>query len=123
MHDKFHISLLEPYKPVGQAAPLPPPPVELEDEDKYEAEAILDSKCEGGIMSYYVKWVGYSEDECSWEPVEHMTNAADLIKEYHADYLDALWAPRDQTDHEVRSIQNPSPNREGDTTSCRIPHT
>jgi hypothetical protein len=74
-------------------------------------------------MLYYVKWVGYSEDECSWEPVEHLTNATDLIKEYHANHPDAPWAPRNQMEQEVRNIQNPSPKREGDTTSCRMPRT
>ena len=55
IHDVFHVSLLEPYKPDARGAPTPPPPIEVEGEDEYEAEAILDSKCVNGKMLYYVK--------------------------------------------------------------------
>ncbi len=65
----------------------------VEGKDEYEAEAIFDSKYVDGIMLYYVKWVGYSDDECSWEPVEHLTNSADLITEFNRNHPGALRPP------------------------------
>jgi hypothetical protein len=65
IHDVFHVSLLELYKPDGRGAPTAPPPIKVGCEDEYEVEAILDNKCVDGVTSYYDKWVGYSNDECS----------------------------------------------------------
>jgi hypothetical protein len=55
IHDVFHVSLLEPYKPDSQGASAPPLPIEVKGKDKYKAKAILDSKCIDSKMSYYVK--------------------------------------------------------------------
>jgi hypothetical protein len=49
------VSLIELYKPDWQGTPAPSLPTEVEGEEKYEVEAILDSRYVDGIMSYYVK--------------------------------------------------------------------
>lgn len=31
---------------------------------------------------YRVKWEGYPEEESTWEPIEHLRNVMDKVKEY-----------------------------------------
>lgn len=42
----------------------------------FEVEAIVGSRYSRKKRKWYylVKWVGYSEDENTWEPEEHLTN-------------------------------------------------
>ena len=51
-------------------------------EEEYIVEKILDKKKTNGIMKYKVKWEGYSENECTWEPRENLSNVKYLIEEY-----------------------------------------
>ncbi len=55
IHNVFHVSLLQHYKPDGRDALAPPPPIEVEGVGKYKAVAIFDSKYVDDNMSYYVK--------------------------------------------------------------------
>lgn len=52
-----------------------------EKEERYIIEEILDRKVENGILTYKVRWKGYSLDECTWEPVENFDNL-EAIKKY-----------------------------------------
>jgi hypothetical protein len=69
-HNVHHVSILElaanyPYPGQG---PNPPPPVEIDGEDEYFIEAILESQIHCCKLQYLVKWVGYDMPE--WEPAE-----------------------------------------------------
>lgn len=51
--------------------------------DGYLIESIVDHKCIQGKIYYKIKWVGYSEDENTWEPLELIRKpASNLIDEY-----------------------------------------
>ena len=81
----FHSSLLEPYQEstiLGRIT-QPPPPIELEDGPEYEVAAILDSKIVRNKLYYLVDWLGYSPSECTWEPIENVTNARALLDDFH----------------------------------------
>jgi hypothetical protein len=86
-HPVFHISLLEPAAsdPLpGQTQP-PAPPVEIEGEDFYEIEAILDSRKYRNQVQYLVQWEGY--DHPTWEPLAHFSpESLESIREFHTRY-------------------------------------
>jgi len=94
IHPVFHVSLLEPDHPntIPNRIEDPPPPVEIDGAEEYEVEEIIDSKIDkrytdGGLL-YTVRWKGYEgkPDEISTHPVRSITNADDLIRDFHKKY-------------------------------------
>jgi hypothetical protein len=83
IHDVFHVSLLEPYISDGRTAPEPPPPIELDGQEEYELEAILQSGYRRGVFRYIVKYKGYGPEESKWLPAENLANAQDMVREFH----------------------------------------
>ena len=51
---------------------------------EYQVERVAKQRTKGGVKEYYVKWVGYSDAENTWEPVENLGNSTDLIEEFEA---------------------------------------
>jgi hypothetical protein len=85
IHNVFHIQLLEPYIPntIPNRTQSPPPPIEIEGEEEYEVEAILDHKLDkryADPQRYLVKWLGYNET--SWQGAADLENAQDLLDDY-----------------------------------------
>jgi transposase len=50
---------------------------------EYEVVAILDSKFVHNKLYYLVDWLGYSPSKRTWEPIEHVANAQDLLVDFH----------------------------------------
>lgn len=85
VHPVFHVSLLTAYRPspiVGRD-PVEPPPIEVEGEEEYKVEKILDSRLFRRKLQYLVKWKGYDNSHMSWEPVENVEHATRLVKAFH----------------------------------------
>ena len=97
IHNVFHESLLEPYKPNtldGRPQTLPTPE-EIEGEVEYEVEKIVRNeireterrsrgrKIKSKSLWYLVKWRGYPEDECTWEPAQNITHADEEMELFH----------------------------------------
>ena len=83
IHPVFHVSLLEhaandPYP--GQQTP-PPPPIEVDGEEEYHVDEILDSRTRYRKLQYLVKWTGY--DKPDWENAQNVDGlqAIDLFHE------------------------------------------
>jgi hypothetical protein len=54
-----------------------------ESDTSYEVETILDKTIKKDIIYYKIKWKGYSYEECTWEPSNHLSSNCDrLINEY-----------------------------------------
>lgn len=53
---------------------------------------------------YYVQWRGYGDEEASWEPVTHLRNCQDKIREYE----DSLKGPR-QSPSELQTGKKTKP--------------
>jgi hypothetical protein len=83
---QFNEQYLHPHKPSqyrNQQKPPPPPPIEAEEGTEYEVEAIRDSRRRRGKLQYLVHWEGYPREEDTWEPVENVKKAQELIDEFH----------------------------------------
>ncbi|KAH0605690.1 uncharacterized protein H6S33_004912 [Morchella sextelata] len=86
IHLVFHVSLLSPAAndPLPGQKQLPPPPVEIEGQEEWEVEDILDSRKRRGRFEYLVKYVGY--DEASWQPLSDVEHSPDVVKGFHERY-------------------------------------
>ncbi|MBW0503533.1 hypothetical protein O181_043248 [Austropuccinia psidii MF-1] len=92
VHPVFHVSLLEPVKQstIPNKHQLTPPPVIVEEQEKWEVAYALDSKLKRGKLWYLVEWKGFSEDpeRKTWELASSLTNLPDLFQDFHSFYPD-----------------------------------
>ena len=96
IHPVFHVSLQQPTSSSVIPARVvdPPPPIELDDSDEWEVNRILDSKVDwhrkGLGLLYLVEWKGFDNtpNATSWEPLEHLANATNLVQAFHQAYPD-----------------------------------
>ena len=51
--------------------------------DEYEVEKIVDKRIKNGKVEYKIKWVGYSMEECTWEPLKNLENIKKMIDDYN----------------------------------------
>ena len=82
IHPVFHVSLLSEVRKTYRKTPNPPP-IDVEGELEYEVEEILDSRKFRGELKYLVKWKGYDPSHNSWESVENVANAPELVADFH----------------------------------------
>lgn len=52
------------------------------EESLYTVEKILDKRKIKGEWKYKVKWEGWSEKDCTWEPLENLNNVIYLVNDY-----------------------------------------
>ena len=60
----------------------PPPPTLVEGSLEYEVEGILRDKGKGARQRYLMMWKGYPLSEATWEPMEHLDHAQELLEDY-----------------------------------------
>lgn len=54
-------------------------------EEEYTVEDILDKRTNRkGKIEYLVKWENYPVAASTWEPLEHLTNSMDIIRDFEA---------------------------------------
>ena len=79
IHPNFHISLLEP---APKNAPVQTE-WDIEKEEEYGVEKILDSRKINGKDQYLVKWLRYGDEQNLWEPTKNFSlEAFQKIEEY-----------------------------------------
>jgi hypothetical protein len=93
IHPVINVSQLKEYKDGTDKfpnRPMPltrPDPVAIEDSGApvWEVENIIDHKRRGKNkrILYLVKWKGYPIHESTWEPIEHLDGALELVIEYN----------------------------------------
>lgn len=89
LHPVFHSSLLEP---VSEKPPIPgqqnpePPAIEINGQEEWEVEYILDSKLIRNKIHYRVKWKDYHDLDKTWYPAENFENAPETINDFHNQY-------------------------------------
>ena len=81
IHKAFHVSLLRDFEDnrLGQQ----PPPVEVYGLSEYEIEAIVGHWIYRKQPKYYVSFVGYDASENAWLAEKQLSNAKQLLSEYH----------------------------------------
>jgi hypothetical protein len=86
-HNVFHVSQVHHYTPpvVGQPS-SEPHPVIIDDSEEWEVEQILDSMQRYRKLHYLIQWAGYNHIGTSWEPLENLENAGQVINEFHQDH-------------------------------------
>ncbi|MEI6371517.1 MAG: reverse transcriptase domain-containing protein [Nostocales cyanobacterium ELA608] len=93
IHPVINVSQLKRYQDGSTAFPdrpidvTRPPAVATEDSGapEFEVERIVDHRKAGRrkIIQYLVKWKGYPMSESTWEPVESLDGALDLVVDYN----------------------------------------
>jgi hypothetical protein len=96
IHDVFHVSLLRKYNS-SRGTALQPKPLVIDGELEFEVEKILDHRDrivrsgrkgkpgKGAPLSkreYYVKWLGYGVEHCTWEKEPNLSNCTETLQEY-----------------------------------------
>lgn len=87
VHPVFHTIKLSPVAEdtiSGRPAPSRPGPIIVEATPEFEVEYIKDSRLWRGKLQYLVKWKGYPQEESTWEPLDNVKNAPQLIKDFHS---------------------------------------
>ncbi len=52
------------------------------EDDYFEVEKILGKEMRNGKPYFLVKWWGYGEDQCTWEPLQHLKHAYEYVKKF-----------------------------------------
>ena len=93
IHPVINISCVKPYHDhlPGQPVSAPGPSIVMEDrEEEYEVDIIVDSQYKGKRLEYLVHWKGWSDTDCTWEPLGNLANAADAVTAFHATHPSTL---------------------------------
>jgi hypothetical protein len=48
----------------------------------YQVEKILDKQVKEGNVKYLIKWIGFSKEDSTWEPLENLSNILHMVSEY-----------------------------------------
>src|SRR5215216_548858 len=68
----------------GQRMTPPPEPVEIdaEGQEQWEVEKILNDKIYRRKRMFLIKWKGFPEYEATWEPLEGLQGATQMLRDY-----------------------------------------
>jgi hypothetical protein len=88
IHPVFHVSLLQPVSSAYRVDAVPPPPIVIDESLEYEVSQILDSRIRRNKLEYLVDWKGYGPQDRTWEPASALTNASELVAEFHRQHSD-----------------------------------
>ena len=56
----------------------------------YNVEFIITRRIKGKKKLYLIKWEGYPIAGCSWEPISHLTNIKDMVKEFDDNFPNSI---------------------------------
>ena len=59
-------------------------------EEEYKVEYVVDSQYKGRCLEYLIHWRGWSDTDCTWEPLSNLGNATPAIHNFHASHPSAL---------------------------------
>ena len=65
MYNVFHVSLLKKHIPRSSST-NPSEPIQIEGEEHFEVEALMQHKSRGNSQQYLIKWLGYGLEQDKW---------------------------------------------------------
>ena len=98
---------------------------EEEEEASFEIEAIVDDAMIDGVLHYRVKWLGFGQEEDTWEPEENLTACQDLIELYRAEKesKEAEGSTKNESEYDAGESDKPKPaESENDQTPKKKKH-
>ena len=87
VHNTFHVSLLEPCTHDRELNSRPGP-MEVDGDEHWEVQEVLDSKLHYHKLMYLVRWVGFPESDDQWLYPDAMDACQELISDFHKHYPD-----------------------------------
>jgi len=103
IHDVVSVVHLQHYKGTD-TDDIKPMPVQVDGVEEYEVERIEGERKIKGKKEFLVKWKGYGDAERTWEPLEHLDNARNVLDEWTAQSSNK--APVDRTDTDKSNKSN-----------------
>ena len=86
IHNMFHESKLkpahEPQFPIQKETRPHPPPDIINRDEEHEVEEVKQVRKRSGKKEFLIKWKGLPQEENTWEPEEHMTNAQGVVRDF-----------------------------------------
>jgi hypothetical protein len=73
------------------------------EEEMYDVQEIRDKKYERGKYYYLVKWEGYSSDQNTWEPEEHLLTVPEILNKFNEQFDSGL---KKKSSHRAKKMQN-----------------
>ena len=61
-----------------ETRPRPPPDI-IDGDEEHEVEEVKQVRKRSGKKEFLIKWKGLPQEENTWEPEEHMTNARGVV--------------------------------------------
>ena len=56
----------------------------------FNVELIITRRIKGKKKFYLIKWEGYPITDCSWEPISHLSNVNDIVKEFDNNFPNSI---------------------------------
>ena len=103
IHDVVSVVHLQHYKGTD-TDDIKPMPVQVDGVEEYEVERIEGEWKIKGKKEFLVKWKGYGDAERTWEPLEHLDNARNVLDEWTVQSSNK--APVDRTDTDKSNKSN-----------------
>ena len=87
IHPVVNVSRIKQYvdQVDGQRKEVPQPVV-VEGKEKWEVEKILNKRKVRGKDKFLVHWKGFTVEGDTWENIENLQNAGDLLREFEEEY-------------------------------------
>lgn len=63
--------------------------MEIEGEEEWEVEEVLDKRKRRGKVEYLVSWRGYGAEDDTWEPEGNLEHAKELVEEFEKRFPEA----------------------------------
>ena len=115
IHDVVSVVHLQHYKGTD-TDDIKPMPVQVDGVEEYEVERIEGERKIKGKKEFLVKWKGYGDAERTWEPLEHLDNARNVLDKWTAQSSKA--PPADRTDMDKSNKSNPGkPGSDGNESN------
>ena len=82
IHNIFYVSQLKKHI---YSSTTSPEPIQVEGEDHFEGEALLNHRSRGNSRQYLVRWLGYSPEHDEWIHEEELADGAGAMLKLYKD--------------------------------------